>query len=65
MDEKLVGLIVMILVVIGAINWGLVGLLNLDLVALIAGKTLLARIIYILVGAAGVYQVLLMTKVLK
>jgi len=65
MDEKLIGLIVMILVVIGAINWGLVGLINLDLVALIAGKTLLARIVYIIIGVAGVYEALIMAKILK
>jgi len=65
MDEKLLGLIAMILVVIGAVNWGLVGLINLDLVALIAGKTLLARIVYIVVGAAGVYEALVMAKLLK
>jgi hypothetical protein len=65
MDEKLIGLIVMILIVIGAINWGLVGLINLDLVALIAGKTLLARIVYIIIGVAGVYEALVMAKILK
>jgi len=65
MDEKILGLIVMILIVIGAINWGLVGLINLDLVALIAGKTVLARLVYIIIGAAGVYEALVMAKILK
>jgi hypothetical protein len=55
----------MILIVIGAINWGLVGIMNIDLVVLIAGKTLLARIVYILIGAAGVYEALVMAKILK
>ncbi len=50
------GLIAQILMVVGAINWGLVGLLNLDLVVLLLGSVpLLVKIVYILIGAAGVY----------
>lgn len=46
----------LILLVVGGINWGLVGLLGLDLVALLFGEmTLLSRIVYALVGAAAVY----------
>jgi len=45
-----------ILVVIGAINWGLVGLINLNLVELILGSIpVVEKIVYILVGLAGVY----------
>lgn len=45
-----------ILVVVGALNWGLVGLFDLDLVALIFGAmSMLSRIVYVLVGLAGVY----------
>jgi uncharacterized protein len=48
-----------ILLVIGGINWGLVGLLGLDLVALLFGPmTLISRIVYILVGVAAVYILL-------
>jgi len=66
MDEKMLGLIAMILLVVGGLNWGLVGLINLDLVALICGKmTIIARIVYILVGAAAVYEGLIMAKILK
>lgn len=44
-----------IFVIIGALNWGLVGLFNIDLVALLFGEmTLLARIIYIIVGVSAV-----------
>ena len=44
-----------ILVIIGALNWGLVGLFNLDLVALIFGDmSLLARIVYIAVGVSAI-----------
>jgi uncharacterized protein len=42
--------------VIGALNWGLVGLFEFDLVAAIFGpSTVLSRIIYVLVAVAGVY----------
>ncbi len=45
-----------VLVVVGGLNWGLVGLFNLDLVALILGAmTMLSRIVYVLVGIAAIY----------
>lgn len=48
-----------ILVIIGALNWGLVGLFNIDLVALIFGEmTILARIVYILVGISAVISLI-------
>jgi len=46
-----------VLLVIGGINWGLVGLLNFDLVAAILGDgSLLSRVVYGLVGLCAVYQ---------
>lgn len=43
-----------VLVVIGAINWGLLGAVNIDLVASIFGPgTPGARIVYVLVGLSG------------
>lgn len=48
----------LILVIIGALNWGLIGLLNFDLVAAIFGQqSLLSRIVYSLVGLAGLYSI--------
>ena len=44
-----------ILVVIGGVNWGLVGLLNTNLVESIFGGMGLTNIVYILVGASAVY----------
>jgi uncharacterized membrane protein YuzA (DUF378 family) len=46
----------LILVIVGAVNWGLVGLARFDLVAALFGgaDTTLARIVYSLVGLAGV-----------
>lgn len=43
------------LVVIGAINWGLVGLLGLNLVNAVVGTGMLERIVYVLVGLAGLW----------
>ena len=52
---KAVHVISFVLVVVGAINWGLVGLFNFNLVALVLGSvTWLERLIYVLVGVAGV-----------
>ncbi|MBN1325173.1 MAG: DUF378 domain-containing protein [Alphaproteobacteria bacterium] len=52
------------LIIIGALNWGLVGLLNFDLVAAIFGTgTMLTRTVYSIVGiAALVYIFILMGK---
>ncbi len=48
--------IALILMIIGAINWGLVGAFGFDLVAFIFGPmTLVTRIVYGLVGLAGLY----------
>ncbi|MFB6208264.1 MAG: DUF378 domain-containing protein [Candidatus Nanohaloarchaea archaeon] len=50
--------ITLALVVIGALNWGLVGAVNFDLVATLFGEaSMLSRLIYILVGLSGLYQV--------
>jgi len=47
------------LVVIGALNWGLVGLLQFDLVAAIFGAgSPGARIVYVLVGLSGLYMLI-------
>ena len=48
-----------LLTIIGALNWGLVGLLDFDLVAAIFGKKSFAsRLVYTLVGLAGVYLIM-------
>ena len=45
------------LVIIGAINWGLIGFFHFDLVAFIFGEmSWLSRIIYALVGISGLYS---------
>lgn len=55
---KITSVISYILVVIGALNWLLIGLFNLDVVALIFGPmTFLSRTIYSLVGLAGLWMI--------
>ena len=45
------------LLIIGGINWGLIGFFHFDLVAFIFGEmTWLSRIIYALVGLSGIYM---------
>ena len=50
------------LVIIGAINWGLVGLFQFDLIAFLFGgqAALLSRILYTIVGAAGLWSISLL-----
>jgi uncharacterized protein len=56
---KLVSMLVRLLVVVGALNWGLWGFFQFDLVAFIFGgnATMMARLVYALVGIAGVMSV--------
>jgi uncharacterized protein len=52
-----------ILTVVGALNWGLIGLFNFNLVEFLFGSmTLLTRIVYILVGLAGLYLIFTASK---
>lgn len=60
---KIISLIAMILVLIGGLNWGLVGLFDLNLVAALFGTTILAQLIYILVGISALW--LIITSFLK
>ena len=52
------------LVIIGAINWGLIGLFRLDLVSLLFGNmTWLSRVVYTMVGISGMYLLSLYGRV--
>lgn len=57
---KMVSMVAMLLVVIGGLNWGLVGLLNMNLVELLFGTVpMLVTVVYVLVGAAALYLALM------
>jgi hypothetical protein len=56
MRNNFISWLAFILVVVGAVNWGLVGFFAFDLVAALFGEmTAVSRIVYGLVGIAGVY----------
>jgi len=54
----------LLLVIIGALNWGLIGFFNFDLVATLFGgqSALLSRLVYGLVGLAGLYSITLLFR---
>ncbi len=56
--------VALVLIIIGALNWGLVGLFGFNLIDTIFGAgSILARIIYIIVGLAGLYTLYLISKI--
>jgi uncharacterized membrane protein YuzA (DUF378 family) len=55
--------VALVLVVVGGLNWGLVGLLNFDLVAAIFGSmSVLSRVVYSLVGVSAIYVAVMLGK---
>ena len=58
MGNKIIDGIALTIAIIGAINWGLIGLFRFDLVAFIFGEmSWFSRIIYTLVGLCGLYLI--------
>lgn len=57
---KILATLTLVLVIIGGINWGLVGAAGFDLVAFLFGgqDAPLARVVYVLVGLSALYQIL-------
>ena len=64
---KALNLITLLLIIIGGINWLLVGAFQFDLVATIFGgqDAVLARIVYVLVGLSALYQLIPFSKALS
>lgn len=55
---KIIDYTLLTLVIIGAINWGLIGFLQFDLVRVLFGDmSIISRIIYALVGIGGLYAI--------
>ena len=52
---KAVDVLALVLVIVGALNWGLVGAFRFNLVTALLGQTILASIVFVLVGIAGIY----------
>ena len=58
---KVIDKIALVLIIIGAINWGLIGIFKFNLVELIFGDmTILSRIVYTLVGISGLWGIKLL-----
>lgn len=65
MDTKGLDYVALVLIIIGAINWGLIGFFQFDLVAALFGgmASWISRIIYAVIGIAGLYSLTLFGKV--
>lgn len=58
---KVIDKIALLLIIIGAINWGFIGIFGFDLVAAIFGEmSLVSRIVYSLVGISGLWGIKLL-----
>ena len=54
---KILNMVTYYLVIAGALNWGLVGAFNIDLIGQIFGaKSFIARILFILIGLSALYM---------
>jgi len=60
---RVLNTIALILLIVGGLNWGLVGLLNFDLVAAIFGEmSVLSRAVYALVGLSALIQLVALVR---
>ena len=56
---RALNVVTLVLLIVGGLNWGLVGLFGFDLVAAIFGEmSTLSRIVYVLVGLSALYQII-------
>lgn len=56
---KSLDVVVWSLLTIGGINWGMIGIFNIDLIAVLFGSmTMVTRLIYALVGISAIYEIL-------
>ena len=62
---KILNLITLLLVIVGGLNWGLVGAFGFDLVATIFGPmSAISRVVYVLVGLSALWQLMPLTRML-
>ena len=59
---KALNVITLILIIIGGLNWGLIGLFQLNLVSSIFGAGTVTQIIYILVGLSALWQLVPLSR---
>ena len=59
-------ILTLVLVIVGGLNWGIVGLFDLDLVAAIFGAgSVLTRLVYVLVGLSALWQLVPLMSALR
>jgi uncharacterized protein len=68
--SKQLDIVALLLVIVGALNWGLVGLFKFDLVAELVGEEFgtvnaVSRVVYTLVGVSGLYLVTHLARVIR
>ena len=60
---KLITILTLLLLIVGGLNWGLVGLFGFDLVAALFGQmSALSRVVYVLVGICALCQIILLVR---
>ena len=60
---RAINLLTLTLLIVGGLNWGLVGAFNFDLVAAIFGAgSALSRLVYVLVGLSAIWQIIPLLK---
>ncbi|MBN8925044.1 MAG: DUF378 domain-containing protein [Rhodospirillales bacterium 69-11] len=59
---RALNLVTLILVIVGGLNWGLIGLFGFNLVTAIFGLTVLTPIVYILVGLSALWQLVPLSR---
>ena len=63
MERNWLDVVCLILIIIGAVNWGLIGFFSLDIISVIFGNmSMISRIIYAVIGIAGIYSLVLFWK---
>ena len=66
MKLSVIDWIALILVIVGGLNWGLVGIFSFDLVGAIFGPmSIISRIVYTLVGLSAIYLIFFVAKLKK
>jgi hypothetical protein len=61
---KALDIVALILIIVGGLNWLMVGALDFDLVAAIFGSmSAIARIVYVLVGLSAIYTLIMLGKI--
>jgi len=62
-DKSVLDWVALVLVIVGGVNWGLVGALQMDLVATVLGAgSMLARVVYVLIGLSALYTIYYLFK---